>query len=359
MTQEALAGSILVRLDLSDEFQMFAINRYPPLKNTYEKLVQSLSGSSHPPEPSGLSRSLKAFYNDFPFWFQLFMVPDSRDMAASLFDLRQHCHNPKKNDASEHYDPSGKACNHTANNPADLWSLYCPVHATSAHSTDIQTACRSGNCGGYFSPLTQSTGATYAPIHAAVYLSWVLFLADDLQTGLQELLDEFRNIDCRHWGCKTKSSGACQCSPGQHGINTECSCDSVVHCGGVLPLLYRHGFQFHSPHTLSGGKDGATKRSCDKFHSALSNVLSPDAPLHNLLMAIDEFMYYVRFRFMSLISSFWIFSLAILLYFIVYGTDVLHFKSHVHLPSSHTVPPIGLLTTGKAPALTKLTYYMP
>ncbi|GIX64672.1 variant erythrocyte surface antigen-1 family protein [Babesia caballi] len=333
LTMASFAANILVNLELSDEFQMFAINRYPPLKETYEKLVQSRSQAV----PSGLSRSLNILYNDLPFWFQLFMVDDSRDMAASLFDMRQHCHN-KNDDNTKHYSPDGqKQCSHNSNHAADLWSLYYP-------------GCTGQPCGKYLSPLCHSTGATFAPKFAVTYLSWVLYLGDDLQSGFQEMLDEFQSVECTTvLGCKTP----CSHNGDQHG-RSSCTCQSVVQCGGVLPLLYRHGFQFMDAKDLKNNT-----KACTQFHSQISKVLSPDAPLHNLLMAIDEFLYYVRFRFMSTVSSFWLCSFLILLYFIFYGIDVLHFKSHARFPSSHGIPPIGLLTTGKAPAITKLTYYMP
>ncbi|GIX64925.1 variant erythrocyte surface antigen-1 family protein [Babesia caballi] len=341
----------------------YVIDPSSVIKTIY-KMIEKLSYTPQSLSPSGLENSLLVLTKNLPFWFQLFMVDGSKELPGTLFDLRQHCHNPKQNDASKHYDPSGQSCAHTANNPADMWSLYCPVGpANVGVSTDPSKACRSGKCGGYLSPLTQSTGATYAPSNACTYFSWVLFLADDMYTGFQNLLQEFRNIDCKRSGCKTKSSGACKCNPGEHGAlgGNQCACTSVVQCGGVLPLLYCHGFQFYSAYSLNGGNVGSenSRRSCTDFNSALSNVLADGAPLHNLLLAIDEFLYYVRFRFMSMVSSFWLCSLAILLYFIFYGIDVLHLQSHVHLPSSHTVPPIGLLSTGKAPALAKLTYYIP
>ncbi|GIX62169.1 variant erythrocyte surface antigen-1 family protein [Babesia caballi] len=57
---------------------------------------------------------------------------------------------------------------------------------------------QSENCGPYLSPLTLSHGATFgkpAP-YASTYLSWMVYLTDELETGFQELLDEFKNIDC-------------------------------------------------------------------------------------------------------------------------------------------------------------------
>ncbi|GIX65240.1 variant erythrocyte surface antigen-1 family protein [Babesia caballi] len=341
MTLKALSGTVLTSLDVSDEFETIAINLYPSLKGSYDQI----KSHKHPPVPSGLSRSLKTISKNLPFWFQLFMVDDSRDMAGALFDLRQHCHNQNGvSDTSKHYDPSGEACAHTTDNAADLWSLYYPQ-------------CTGQNyCGKYLFPLCHSIGSTFAPKFAVTYLSWVLYLGDDLQSGFRQMLDDFNDIKCTSHLETSHRSG--------------CSCSSVVHCSGVLPLFYTNGFRFTDAEALNGWTYDSTRsqawqynpgnvKTCANFHSQLSNVLSEGAPLHNLLLAIDEFLYYVRFRFMSMVSSFWLCSLAILLYFIFYGIDVLHLQSHAHFPSSHIMPPIGLLTTGKGPALTKLTYYMP
>ncbi|GIX61323.1 variant erythrocyte surface antigen-1 family protein [Babesia caballi] len=302
----------------------------------YEKFQEIRSESKSQP---GLTLSLLALYNDLPFWFQVFMVDSRHFLPLTLFDLKQHCH--KYGATGLTHDDS---CSGVPNSHADLFSLQ-------------NTQCSGPNCGPFLSPLCHSNGATYNPAHASAYLSWVLYLVDDLQKLFHDMIDDFNNTQCTR-------------SRRPHGADsTNCSCRSVVQCDGVLPLLYRHGFYYHNTEALNGWAyhankaiwmpDGNINKDCTKFHSALSNVLAENAPLHNLLLAIDEFLYYVRFRFMSMVSSFWLCSLLILLYFVVYGIDVLHVKSHVHLPSSHILPPIGLLTTGKAPALTKLPYYMP
>ncbi|GIX61590.1 extracellular matrix-binding ebh, putative [Babesia caballi] len=221
----------------------------------------------------------------------------------------------------------------------------------------------SKTCGPYLSPLTLSNGATFgkpAP-YASTYLSWMFYLTDDLQSGFQEFLDEFKNIDCTKTGCRTSSSNT-KCdkahSPGKHGTSDECTCDSVVHCGGVLPVLYRYGFQFYSPYTLSGWKEGKdqTKRNCHKCHSALSNVLSPDAPLTKLLETIDSFLYLFRYYFLSNLSGFWSIYVCVILYTFFFLVDTLHLRSHLKLTSSHTIPPLILLTSGTHLPITKLTY---
>ncbi|GIX62674.1 variant erythrocyte surface antigen-1 family protein [Babesia caballi] len=342
--------------------------------NSVDDFIEALKSSlkqispQSSPEGSGLVKSLQTMGSAIPFLYQLFTVNSDEFLPVSLFNLAQHCHKVEKIDRSfkiVHKSPSGSSVtpgHDCPSSPNDLWSIYQPVRPTLGGAEDTQEACRDTNCGGYLYPLTHSDSATYVPSHASAYLSWLAYLTDDFHEWFQNLLNGFKNIDCKTSGCKPKSSGTCSCTKGQHGsVPPQCSCQSVVQCGGVLPLLYRHGFQFTDAYSLNGGKEGKDKsrRSCDKFHSQLSNVLSPDAPLAKLLETIDSFLYLFRFYFFYNLSTFWLCSLAILLYFLIYGIDVLHFKSHVRFPSSHELPPIGLLTTGKAPALTKLTYYMP
>ncbi|GIX62470.1 variant erythrocyte surface antigen-1 family protein [Babesia caballi] len=250
--------------------------------------------------------------------------------------------------------------NHQAHNSsaADLTAL----HSSRCDKPDK-------TCGPYLYPFTVSNGATFGkpPSYASVYLSWMVYLTEYFHEWFQEMLDEFKNIDCSKTGCLRKSttgSSTCQQNHanGTHGTSSgTCSCDSVVHCGGVLPVLYRHGFQFYSPHTLSGGSKGddQTKRNCHKFHSALSNVLAEGAPLTKLLETIDDFLFVFRFYFLYNQSAFWTIYVCIILYTLFFLLDTLHVRSHLKLTASHVVPPLALLTAGKARALTKLTYYLP
>ncbi|GIX65926.1 uncharacterized protein BcabD6B2_53610 [Babesia caballi] len=117
---------------------------------------------------------------------------------------------------------------HSGHSKADLSSLY-------------SSGCKEkgNNCGPYLYPLTHSEGATYAPKNASAYLSWVLYLTDDLQSWFQEMTDEIPTVQC------TNNNGSHRASP-------NCSCSSVVECSGVLPLLYRHGFRFLSAFRLKG-----------------------------------------------------------------------------------------------------------
>ncbi|GIX62773.1 variant erythrocyte surface antigen-1 family protein [Babesia caballi] len=323
-------------------------------KSTTQTLRTFLTSLNVLQPPSLLSNSI-AKLAEVSFW----NTPDSYGLASllatNLFSLNQHCHKESNGKILHNTSANGQGC---TTSPNDLWSLYQPITDHNNKHSD----CARKSCGGYFYPLTHSEGATYAPRNASTYLSWVLYLSDDLQSWFQEMLNEFTNIDCKKTGCRKFKSGthACQLQhPGTHGNPNICTCDSVVHCGGVLPVLYRYGFKFYSPYSLSGETGAPAKRTCDKFHTQLSNVLSTEAPLTKLLTTIDQLLYLFRFYFFYNLSSFWLCSFLIFLYFIFYDIDVLHFQSHVHLPSSHTVPPLALLTTGKARALTKLTYYLP
>ncbi|GIX62770.1 variant erythrocyte surface antigen-1 family protein [Babesia caballi] len=84
---------------------------------------------------------------------------------------------------------------------ADLTSLYSPKCKE-----------KGNNCGPYLYPLTYSDGATYAPAHAAVYLSWVLYLTDELYESLQEFLDTFNGHACKNCTHRCAHSTASPCS---------------------------------------------------------------------------------------------------------------------------------------------------
>ncbi|GIX63211.1 variant erythrocyte surface antigen-1 family protein [Babesia caballi] len=338
----------------------FTTEPYSVLAKIWNKIAELNPGS---PRSSStiLSRSLETMAPTTPFLYQLFMAKEPNTLPGAFFDLTQHCHKLKGYQYKhESHDSSSRSCS----NPNDLWSLYQPVSAAPMSGTDTQAACRGAKCGGYLSPLTHSAGATYAPVHASVYLSWLAYLTDDFHEWFQNLLDEFKNIDCSKSGCRGTKGKTCSTSHarGTHGTASgQCQCDSVVHCGGVLPLLYANGFGFHNAYSLKGGMHGSdpTKRSCQQFHDQLSNVLSPDAPLHNLLLAIDDFLYLFRFYFLYNLSAIWALYFCIILYTLFFILDTLHLRSHLRFSSSHILPPTALLTTGKAPALTKLTYFVP
>ncbi|GIX65100.1 variant erythrocyte surface antigen-1 family protein [Babesia caballi] len=273
------------------------------------------------------------------------------ELGSALHGVVRHCHNRQTSDPHgqiKHQDVSGQFCSHSKS-PADLWSLLSGMDNNHA-------ACRSAKCGAYMSPLTRSYGSTFGKSagFASTYLSWVSYLADDFKERLEGLLIDFTNITCND--CKTQNGGECSCSKGQHGTSN-CQCDSVVSCSGVLPLFYEHGFNFFNVKSLSGKVGGVpqTKRNCAQFHSQLQSVISGH-PLSNLLNTIDTFLFLFRYYFLSNLSAFWNIYMCLILYTFFFLLDTLHLRSHLKLTSSHTVPPLALLTQGTHLPVTKLTY---
>ncbi|GIX64973.1 variant erythrocyte surface antigen-1 family protein [Babesia caballi] len=343
-TPEELIGKFGNAFGVGDRLASeFTDHRYAVITKIWKKISQLTSqpSSSSSSTATVLSRSLESMAPEIPFLYQLFMMDNSTFLPGALFDLTQHCH--KKESSNVLHNSSGGTCA-LAN---DLWSLYQPITEPSKNQKD----CAGGNCGGYLSPLTHTFGSAFAPKHASSYFSWVLYLVDDLETELRGLLDEFRNVECPSNSLSTHD----------HDPSGNCSCQSVVHCDGVLPLLYANGFTFANAYSL---KNPQTKRSCRQFHDQLSAVLaqSENAPLFKLLITIDDFLYMFRIYFFYNLSTFWIMYVCIVLYIYFLRADLLHLKSHVRFPSSHDIPSIGLLTTGKPTVMTKftkLTYFTP
>ncbi|GIX62670.1 uncharacterized protein BcabD6B2_21050 [Babesia caballi] len=315
---------------------------------TYNRSYALLPTLSATATSSGLSQSIKALKASvalFPFLFQA-------DLPNALHDLASHCHVIEGNTLRH----NTKCSSFSISKPDKVGDL-CSL--SMCNGIDDRIDPNNGLCGAYLEPVVYSAGATYVPSFTPTYLTWIVYLTDEFYESLSTLLDAFNGVTC-----STCGRGSSNPLNGPHGLANSCQCKSIPQCADVLPLLYSRGFQFYDAASLTGWDHSkkkhtaASKRKCHAFGTVLSNVLSEGSPLHNLLLAIDNFLYYLRIQFMSLVSTFWLCSLAILLYFIFYGIDVLHFKSHVHFPSSHEVSPIGLLTTGKQLPMTKLRYYM-
>ncbi|GIX66148.1 variant erythrocyte surface antigen-1 family protein [Babesia caballi] len=276
------------------------------------------------------------------------------ELGSAVHGVVRHCHNRKASDPVKqikHQTVSGEQCSHShSQSPADLWSLFSVMDKT---KNDCSS---SKKCGAYLSPLTRSNGSTFgkSAAFASTYLSWVSYLSDNFKERLEGLLTDFTNITCTE--CKTLNGGTCNCAKGNHGTSN-CQCDSVVSCSGVLPLFYEHGFNFFDVQSLSGNGSGntQTKRNCGQFHSQLQTVITGD-PLNTLLTTIDAFLYAIRWEFFSKLSGFWTIYTCLILYTFFFLLDTLDLRSHLKPTSSHTVPPIGLLTSGKPLPMTKLTY---
>ncbi|GIX62717.1 variant erythrocyte surface antigen-1 family protein [Babesia caballi] len=272
-----------------------------------------------------------------------------KSIGSHFFGLSWHCHR-KRDWKTVTRSSGGTYCNdHTNSKKAcDLMSLY-----------DSECTENSATCGKYLEPLGISFGATFANNYAFAYLSWAAYLTDDLYESLQEFLDTFNDLKCT--GCKNNCNSH---SSRSHGSQNSCHCRSVVECSDVLPHLYASGFSFHNAHWLRGRtyekqeKKWSTDdrlRTCASFHSQLQSVISGN-PLSNLLTSIDTFLFQFRYYFLSNLSGFWTIYTGLILYTFFFLLDTLHLRSHLKLTSSHTVPPLALLTSGKPLPLTKLTY---
>ncbi|GIX62831.1 variant erythrocyte surface antigen-1 family protein [Babesia caballi] len=274
-----------------------------------------------------------SLFPGLPFWYNLFMVKPGESLPAVLFKIKNISHQTSK-------DPRYTGTHN------DLYSLF-------------NSTCSQPNCGPYLYPLTHSDGATFAPTHASTYLSWVLYLSDDLQSWFQDMLDEFKNIDCSKTGCTGHNKCSQSHANGSHGEEAKCKCPSVVQCGGTLPLLYQHGCRYYSPLELMGMSKRSsdnTKRDCKAFAQQLQNVISSEAPLENLLTTIDDLLFLFRYYFLSNLSGFWTIYIGLILYTFFFLLDTLRVRSHLRLIESHTVPPLSLLTSGKPLPVPKLTY---
>ncbi|GIX63769.1 variant erythrocyte surface antigen-1 family protein [Babesia caballi] len=353
-----LTGQMFNTTQLKEHLQD-ALKLYDSDVMNTQPMKHFLKGLSSIQNKSLFFQSLENLTDQIPFWDALDDCGIAGVLACSLYGLASHCH--KRYGQSINHNPKCYSPSPTSSKPdqVDDLSSLCGCNGKPQNS-DFNN----GMCGKYFSPLVYSTGSTFIPKYSSTYLSWIVYLSSEFYEALRELQKHFESIECTHCGTNCKGIASCHAIP-----NARCQCDSVVTCSSVFPLLYSCGLTFNDAAALNGWKyyegwkaNSDTKRNCAKFSRQISAVLAENAPLHNLLLAIDEFMYYVRFRFMSLISVLWICSFLIFLYFILHSIDLLHVKSHVHFPSSHSIPPVTLLTTSKAPSLTKFTklaYFMP
>ncbi|GIX64674.1 variant erythrocyte surface antigen-1 family protein [Babesia caballi] len=326
-TAEESLKDFFTSLGLNDEFEKLQSD---PFSAYYDVNTKIAGFNSKNLALSPIKTSLLTLFTGLPFWYNIFMVKPDESLPARLFNLKSTDHSPSA--------PTKYSGQHN-----DLFGLYNPQ-------------CSQQACGKYLMPLCFSNGATYAPEYASAYLSWVLYLTDDLESGFEKLLEDFQNIDCKAMGClKCKDKDH---KPGTHGTETnDCSCDSVVHCGGTLPILYSNGFDFYYAYDLCGENNGGQhKKTCDKFHTQLSKVLSTNAPLDHLITTIDTFLYAIRWEFLSKLSGFWTIYICLILYTFFFLLDTLHLRSHLKFISSHTVPPLSLLTSGKPLPFTKLKY---
>ncbi|ORM39722.1 uncharacterized protein BXIN_0134 [Babesia sp. Xinjiang] len=192
---------------------------------------------------------------------------------------------------------------------------------------------------------------------AEPYLSWIIYLTEDLKTGLEQLLTEFRSIDCsKNGGCKhTKGP---KCTTDCHNDKSHCQCDTIVQCAGALYVFYRFGFTFENVHALNGtAKEenpgtGIKKyqHQCSDFSTQLRTVLDSDL-FSKLLEAIYTFLKNIRLPFVLYLLTFWLVVVAYLSYGLTIPLDLLYIRSHWRLARSHKVTPLFLLSQKLLPSM--------
>ncbi|EDO05599.1 variant erythrocyte surface antigen-1 alpha subunit [Babesia bovis T2Bo] len=204
----------------------------------------------------------------------------------------------------------------------------------------------------YVSPLTGELYTAVSATFGGTYLSWVLYLSDALHSGLESLSQEFQQIECR--GCK----GNCdpnKCRKGSHGSTAEgskgtalCTCQSIVSCTGVLPVLYRHGFSYGNPFNLEGYQqekkdegdysiDNTKKtRQCHQFLDSLNAVIknkqdqatSQEHPLTELLTQVGQLQYDIRLPWIFVLTLAWLVAVLYLAFGAIWPLDWTHMRSH-------------------------------
>ncbi|EDO07870.1 variant erythrocyte surface antigen-1 [Babesia bovis T2Bo] len=219
------------------------------------------------------------------------------------------------------------------------------------------------SCGLYLDTLGGSIYKTLSIKYSTVYLSWILYLTEGFHQGLEQLQSEFKNINCSKAGCVSHSgagSGQCgfggECKEGNHGTKLDnakgnCTCESIVCCAGVLPVLFKYGFTYENPLNLAGlavedttqsaNKNTKTLRKCDQFATQLESVVS--SPYYiALLKSINAFLYWLRLPFLTVSTLAWALCLVYLLWAVLVPLDWLHFRSHLMLPGCHWLDGQGL-----------------
>ncbi|GBE63425.1 hypothetical protein, conserved [Babesia ovata] len=237
---------------------------------------------------------------------------------------------------------------------ADLSSLAMEVPCKFPKKDDI-------HCAPYLNALCDDTYTYLAHKNSKTYLSWAIYLPWTFWDLLNNLYNAFCAITCADWGCRGCLRGD-KCRSGKHGVVEDekkpddvCQCSSIVSCRGVAPTLYQYGFSFGEASTLN---DGRTAKKCKDFCSQLHNVLHSDY-FDKLFKECDNFLYYIRWPFMTLLLALWSLSLLYLLHIAVVRLDVLRIRSHLRSPSSHRIAAQSLLAAGRIKALANVKYFSP
>ncbi|GIX64776.1 variant erythrocyte surface antigen-1 family protein [Babesia caballi] len=210
-----LNGQLFNKDNIVDQLRSALSPNHDSVEDFIGELTQSLTQVQPQSlaEDSGLVKSLQFMAPAIPFLYKLFTVNRDKFLPVTLFNLAQHCHKVEVKSGNGfiivHKNPSNSVVtsgHDCSSSPNDLWSICQPVNNNRNHSD-----CVGKSCGGYLEPLTHTFGSAFAPKYASSYLSWFLHLTDDLEAGLRDMLEDFRNVDC-------KTSGSPQKDPAKSSI---------------------------------------------------------------------------------------------------------------------------------------------
>ncbi|CDR71425.1 hypothetical protein, conserved [Babesia bigemina] len=246
--------------------------------------------------------------------------------------------------------------------PVQLTQVRMPPHAalSSLSITGYNDPKMKAYCAPYMLSLSEDYYSCLPSKNSKTYLSWAVYLPWDFWKYLKSLYDEFCNILCADWGCRT-CLRADKCRRGQHGLSDEktktpyCQCASIVQCRGVSPILYRHGFCFGEASTLNAE---GTRKTCSQFCKQLYDVLHSQY-FRDLFDKCDDILLCIRWPFMLNVLTLWLLSLLYLLHIMVIRLDLLHIKSHLHSPSSHRIAAQSLLAAARVNKLNRVFYLQP
>ncbi|CDR71446.1 hypothetical protein, conserved [Babesia bigemina] len=305
-------------------------------------------------------------------------VPEHFGFALSLVGGWYDNDNLNKNDVQTAFEESIKNVSiHLVDQPNELTDAITNAYGSgyTKHSScehnhvknlttgDICSDKKNVDCAPYMSSLCADSYYYVAKAHSDTYLSWAVYLPWNFWTLLNNLYQDFCNINCQDWGCRNCLNSR-QCKRGQHGLTEKvdkkpeiphCKCDSMVKCKGVAPTFYRYGFSFGNVIALNMK---SKEKLCSNFCTQLRNVLESKY-FTDLFDTCDKFIFTIRAPFIWLNVALWLLSLLYLLHIMVIRLDLLHIKSHLHSPSSHRIAAQSLLAAARVNKLNRVFYLQP
>eukprot|EP00371_Babesia_bovis_P000020 XP_001608667.1 variant erythrocyte surface antigen-1, beta subunit [Babesia bovis T2Bo] len=265
--------------------------------------------------------------------------------------------------------------------------------------------CLYGNekqCTPFLSPLSGQQYGQLSPVMAGTYLSWLVYLIEKFEGGLEDLKKGFQQISCTSDGCQSQQGTGCDssCTRGTHGNTCPagsgsagsavggkggsgvassgvCGCDSVVSCTGVLPVLYKYGFGYGNVTELhkTGGRlrrnsalgvlngDVGSEKKCHEFLKTLEAVLKGNhlttgigaSGLHH---EINKLIYTTRLPWIFVLTIAWLVAVLYLAFGAIWPLDWTHMRSHCRgLFRKGSLSPWEILMVGKKKGRGILEYF--